>query len=218
MRTAIWVGLGAILTIGAAIALRRLPPRHGAALLLVLAALGLALLRQFAVALTLAAIGLGLWSRNAPAGPQPAPGRTSAVQTDALGMTLDHDTGRLDGEVRLGRFAGRMLSDLSADELRALVADFEAAGDHDSLSLLLAYLERRGEGTHAPPPDGGAAMGRDEAYRILGLEPGVDVETVREAHRRLMRRVHPDLGGSSALAAMINAARELLDPRPQDGH
>jgi curved DNA-binding protein CbpA len=55
-------------------------------------------------------------------------------------------------------------------------------------------------------------MSEAEAYRVLGLAPGASVEEVRGAYRRLMRRVHPDLGGSSALAAMINAAKEVLDP------
>ena len=55
-------------------------------------------------------------------------------------------------------------------------------------------------------------MTEAEAYRILGLAPGASVEEVRAAYSRLIRRVHPDLGGSSTLAALINAAKELLDP------
>lgn len=55
-------------------------------------------------------------------------------------------------------------------------------------------------------------MTEAEAYRLLGLAPGASREEVRAAHRRLIRRVHPDLGGSSALAALLNAARERLDP------
>ena len=55
-------------------------------------------------------------------------------------------------------------------------------------------------------------MSEAEAYRILGLDPGASVEEVREAYHRLIRRVHPDLGGSSALAALLNAAKDLLDP------
>ena len=55
-------------------------------------------------------------------------------------------------------------------------------------------------------------MTEAEAYRVLGLAPGASLEEVRAAYRRLIRRVHPDLGGSSPLAAMLNAAKELLDP------
>ena len=55
-------------------------------------------------------------------------------------------------------------------------------------------------------------MSEAEAYRILGLDPGASVEEVRAAYHRLIRRVHPDLGGSSALAALLNAAKDLLDP------
>ena len=51
-----------------------------------------------------------------------------------------------------------------------------------------------------------------EAYRVLGLAPGASVEEVRAAYRRLMRRVHPDLGGSGGLAALLNEARRVLDP------
>ena len=54
-------------------------------------------------------------------------------------------------------------------------------------------------------------MTEAEAYRVLGLAPGASREAVRAAHSRLIRRVHPDLGGSSTLAALINAARDLLD-------
>jgi curved DNA-binding protein CbpA len=55
-------------------------------------------------------------------------------------------------------------------------------------------------------------MTEAEALRILGLEPGASRDDIRAAYHRLMRRVHPDLGGSDELAAMINAAKERLDP------
>lgn len=92
---------------------------------------------------------------------------------------------------------------------------FEAAADTDSLSLLIAYLERRrdtAEPEAEAPPAAGGAMTEADAYRVLGLAPGASLEEVRAAYRRLIRRVHPDLGGTSALAAMLNAAKERLDP------
>ena len=49
-----------------------------------------------------------------------------------------------------------------------------------------------------------------EARALLGVAADADAETIRAAHRRLISAVHPDKGGSEALAAKINAARDLL--------
>lgn len=49
-----------------------------------------------------------------------------------------------------------------------------------------------------------------EARALLGLGPQADAEAVRAAHRRLIATVHPDKGGTEALAAKINAARDVL--------
>lgn len=56
----------------------------------------------------------------------------------------------------------------------------------------------------------GEAMSSEEAYAILGLEPEASTEQVIEAHRRLIQRNHPDRGGSSYIAAQLNAAKERL--------
>lgn len=190
------------------------PWRAAAGWALLVAAAGLALARQFALAAPAAAAAFGfLRAAAAEVRATPSPGQTSGVRTDALAMTLDHDTGEMDGEVLAGRFSGRFLSQMNAEELQALAGTLDA--DPDSLGLLLAYLDRRrggrpGEAGAGAP--GGGAMTRAEALRILGLAPGASLEDVRAAHRRLMKRVHPDLGGSDALAAMINAAKAMLDP------
>lgn len=49
-----------------------------------------------------------------------------------------------------------------------------------------------------------------EARALLGLGPQADADAVRAAHRRLIATVHPDKGGTEALAAKINAARDVL--------
>ncbi|WP_340266402.1 J domain-containing protein [Sphingobium mellinum] len=56
------------------------------------------------------------------------------------------------------------------------------------------------------------------ARALLGVYPGADGAEIRAAHRRLIASVHPDKGGTEALAAQINAARDLLlaSAREQD--
>jgi DnaJ homolog subfamily C member 19 len=52
-----------------------------------------------------------------------------------------------------------------------------------------------------------------EAQRLLELGPDADLAAVREAHRRLLRRVHPDAGGSAELTRRVNEARDILIAR-----
>ena len=56
-----------------------------------------------------------------------------------------------------------------------------------------------------------------KARALLGVAPDADSATIRAAHRRLIASVHPDRGGTEALAAQINAARDLLLADRQDG-
>ena len=58
-----------------------------------------------------------------------------------------------------------------------------------------------------PEPD---VMPLDEARALLDLPRGADGSAIREAHRRLIARVHPDVGGSEELARRINVARDTL--------
>jgi len=64
----------------------------------------------------------------------------------------------------------------------------------------------------APPPRGrvGSAMAADEARRVLDVPPGADEQRIREAHRRLVAKVHPDQGGTAELAMRVNMARDVL--------
>lgn len=158
-----------------------------------------------------------LWSRiKAMRGP--TPGQTSEVETRFVRMTLDHDSGVMIGTVREGRFRGRRLDELGLDDLVALWRECRAV-DAQSAAVLEAYLDRtQGEGWRqaagtGPGPGSagtGTGMSREEAYEILGLDPGAGSRDIREAHRRLMQQVHPDHGGSNYLAAKINQAKDLL--------
>ena len=161
-----------------------------------------------------------LAQRMARASRGPSRGRQSRVDTRFVAMTLDHDSGDMDGEVREGPYAGRWLSDLSLDELLELFAA-AAAVDQQSAAVLQAYLDRvhgdawrdraqAGGAGHATDGGGDGPMTVEEAYNILGLEPGASDTEVRRSHRDLMKKVHPDHGGSDYLAAKINEAKETL--------
>jgi hypothetical protein len=78
----------------------------------------------------------------------------------------------------------------------------------------VASLRRDGKRSEArrPPPERalGAKMTREEAYRVLGLSPGATREEIVAEYRRLMKRVHPDQGGTTYLAAQLNEAKDCL--------
>jgi hypothetical protein len=147
-----------------------------------------------------------------------SPGQKSGVRTAALEMALDHDSGRMEGRCLKGRFAGRELSSLVERELLQLLDELRTT-DPQGAVLEEAYLDRRCGGWRdrktesrekAKRSSRGASMTVNEAYDVLGLRPGAKEEHIRTAHRRLMMKFHPDQGGSTYLAARINAAKEVL--------
>src|SRR5256885_6938453 len=149
----------------------------------------------------------------------PASGSSSRVETAFVRMSLDHDSGHMTGTVLRGRFAGLRLEELGRADLLALLRECRAE-DEESARLVEAYLDRADPDWHedfagprsasAPPPRGSTDVTVDEAYKILGLAPGADAEAIRAAHRRLMKQLHPDHGGTDYLATKINRARDVL--------
>ena len=53
-------------------------------------------------------------------------------------------------------------------------------------------------------------MPAEDARRLLGVTEGATLQEIRDAHRRLIAKVHPDAGGSAELAHRVNAARDAL--------
>lgn len=156
-------------------------------------------------------------------------GNASTVKSRYFKMSLDHETGTVSGEVREGLFKGKALADLDPDECWALYE--EVSEDPDSIALLESWLDANRAGwreyfedhygmdtdageeqarERARTQSGPGLSGAEEAYELLGLKPGATPDQIRAAHRRLMKKVHPDHGGSAFLAAKINAAKDLL--------
>jgi hypothetical protein len=153
--------------------------------------------------------------RNRPSGgfSSPGTGRRTEVHTAFLQAWIDHSTGDVGGTVLAGRFSGRTLDRLSDSELLDLHEECRA--DAESLRVLEAYLDRRlnvdWRSARQPPPRGPRSdMTREEALAVLGLAEGASEEEVKAAHRRLIRRTHPDAGGTADLAARINRAKDVL--------
>jgi len=143
-------------------------------------------------------------------------GQVSRVRSAFLEMELDHDTGEMHGRIVSGSHEGVPLDALDPPTLIGLLSEF----DEESRALLATYLDRREPGwrEHAQgdAASGGSSaprsgpMTEQEAYQILGLEPGASAADISRAHRTLMKKLHPDQGGSTYLAARINEAKDTL--------
>ncbi len=185
---------------------------------------GFLLLRgEIGVAVTVGLFGLGLlgyvslWPATFGARTKKSAGQASRVRTDYLEMELDHDSGAMHGRILKGRLAGTALDNLDRAALINLLGEIDA----DSRDLLAAYLDRRAPGwrEHAqsdagagggPRPSSSSKMTEEEAYQILGIQPGASAQDVSRAHRSLMKKLHPDQGGTTYLAARVNEAKDVL--------
>ena len=155
-----------------------------------------------------------------------APGgdQVSRVRSAMIEMELRHDSGAMDGAVLAGAFTGRRLDELTRPQCEELLAQCRR-DDPDGARLLEAYLDRRFPGwrpageAHGDAGSGGRSgrvatrMTEDEAYEILGLAKGASAEEITRAHRTLMKKLHPDYGGPTALAAKVNEAKAVLMSR-----
>jgi len=193
--------------------------QKGGGIVAIIAAVFATMRFGLAVGLPLAFMGFGLlgWLKGGAFGTWWQQDPTVARQRTAfLEVEIDRTTGAMRGRVIAGRKAGADLDALDTATLSALLAEF----DEESRRLLAAYLDRRGAGRREHAQQGADArqraapgagkMSEEEAYQILGLEPGAGAEEIGRAYRALMKKLHPDQGGPTYLAARINEAKEVL--------
>ena len=145
-------------------------------------------------------------------------GQRSTVETPYIRMHLDHET-LVSGRVVRGAFAGDRIEELDLAGLLAVRRECVAERDERGAQLIETYLDgvtpdwrdelyrRRAS---AAPPASTADMTVEEAYAVLGLQPDADEAAVRKAHRRLIKQLHTDQGGTDYLASKINRARDVL--------
>jgi hypothetical protein len=188
-----------------------------------LAAASFLLMRgQIGLAIPVGAVGLGLlgwislWPASFGARTQRSPGQVSRVRSAFLDVELEHDSGRMRGRVLAGRHQGAQLDALDLASLIGMLGEV----DDESRALLAAYLDRREprwrEHVQGDAAAGGAStprsgkMTEEEAHQILGVEPGASAQDIGRAHRALMKKLHPDQGGSTYLAARVNEAKDVL--------
>ena len=192
----------------------------------VLLAAGLLMVRgRFEVAAGLA--GLGLWLLGWSAGPSfgglfrsaGQKPKVSRVRSAMIEMELDIETGSMNGMVLAGPKEGRLLDELTRPDCEELLQTC-LRDDPDGARLLEAYLDRRFPGWRPAGQDDGdpgangsrrtGAMTEQEAYEVLGLTKAATREDITRAHRTLMKKLHPDHGGTTSLAARVNEAKEVL--------
>jgi len=154
--------------------------------------------------------------------PSSSSGNQSSVETSLLKMTLDHDTGEMDGEILEGNFKGERLKTLSQQQL-FLLYQLALEQYKDSIAVFDAFLDRHigknwrelaEQYSHRFDDENSqevsSEMSVSQALQILDLEEGATKEEIQEAHRRLMQKLHPDRGGSNFLAVQVNLAKDIL--------
>ena len=198
----------------------------GAAIFALLAAAVVFLRGHFEVALLL--LGGALWLFNLSskkvvilqAAPGPAARATlSRVRSAMIEMELDLASGAMQGLILAGPDEGRRLEQMSRAQCEALHTLCKTT-DPEGARLLEAYFDRRFAGWRQTRQGNGDARGdrarrsnsmsEDEAYQVLGLPRGAARDDVVRSHRALMKKLHPDQGGSTDLAARVNEAKEVL--------
>ncbi len=191
----------------------------GALLLVLRGSLGLA---SLVAGLAFSFAGWGRFHNLASAfrvgGARPAGAQKSSARSAMFEMRLDHASGDLTGTVLSGPWQGRALETLTRPDCLTLYAE-ALRDDHDGARLQETYLDRRfagwreaakANGEAGGGRGGSGAMTEQEAYQVLGLPEGAGAEEIARAHRALMKKLHPDHGGSTSLAARVNQAKDIL--------
>jgi len=171
------------------------------------------------IAIPLIALGVWLIGYRIPIWPWYVPDQP--FPTESLGTVeiFPGLSGKPEGRLKEGSYAGVLFSSLGPEALLAIARDLKQR-DPSGYRLFQTYLDRvlpgwreaveghahAGQGAQR----GSSAMTEQEAYDVLGLQMGASEHEIREAHRTLMKKLHPDQGGTTYLATRVNMAKDVL--------
>jgi len=136
-------------------------------------------------------------------------GQYNETVTETLRFKVFLANQELNGEVIKGPFAGFNFEQLTLPQLQMLL-QYCQQNDLPSAKLITRYLSQRFGHEWQKTSPHSETMTEEEAFALLGLNRGANKETIIQAHRKLMQKVHPDRGGSDYLASKINQAKDLL--------
>ena len=184
----------------------------------------LAVLLRGNVWAALITFGIGLWllgrtSRRSGGTAARRANTISRVRSAMIEMDYDHADGAMTGRIIAGPHEGHSFDRLDLGQCETIHAICRH-DDPDGARLLEAYLHRRFPGWRpATQADGDpgerrarhtSRMSEDEAYEVLGLRRGAARDEIVRSHRTVMKKWHPDQGGTADLAARANEAKEVL--------
>lgn len=162
--------------------------------------------------------GLSLWMLGRSGGTR-SPSAPIIQRSSSVELATDRASGRRAARIIAGPHAGAVLDGLGLGGCLAILAACRGV-DPAGAGLLEAYLDGRSPGWRAATDadhDAGARRARatggmteEQAYEVLGLGRGAPRDAVVSAHRTLMKKWHPDQGGTAELAARANEAKEVL--------
>mmetsp|Transcript_29654 Transcript_29654/g.49608 ORF Transcript_29654/g.49608 Transcript_29654/m.49608 type:complete len:190 (+) Transcript_29654:88-657(+) len=159
-------------------------------------------------------------------------GRLGIIQNFHKGSINQSDELIIGGLVVLtgavaGRYALKMFDSVSEQVTKGTVQDDAPAADQASTDANTKKTDRSNKKKSASASnnfgdwntwfarnfyDGGfeEKMTKREAALILGVRESASADRIKDAHRRIMQKNHPDKGGSAYVTAKVNEAKDLL--------
>jgi hypothetical protein len=135
--------------------------------------------------------------------------RPEATFVEASVEIWTDSQGRAQGRVRRGPCRGMQLDEMDREQCEAQNA-YCRQHDYAAAAALEAYIRQRFYAQRRNQTRIDGTMSRAQAFSILGLTEGASEADIHAAYLAMIKKHHPDHGGSTAAAARVNQAKDLL--------